>query len=223
MTASCRAVTRTADRPVARTARRPRRSTPSSRVPGSKSLTNRALVLAALADGPDRASGPAARPRHPPDGARRCASLGVGVEAARRPAPTTRLVACARGRCAGRRSVDCGLAGTVMRFVPPVAALADGPTSLRRRPARAAAAARRRARARCATLGRRRRRRRPRRRLPFTVHGHGSRRAAARSSVDAAASSQFVTALLLAGARFDDGLRRRGTAATRCRRCRTST
>src|SRR5690606_13439922 len=34
------------------------------------------------------------------------------------------------GRLAGPAEVDCGLAGTIMRFIPPVAVLADGPVRL---------------------------------------------------------------------------------------------
>ena len=101
----------------------------------------------------------------------------------------------------GGGAVDCGLAGTVMRFVPPAAALADGPVALRRRPprprtpdghgARRAAGARR--------AGRRRRG------CPFTVHGTGGL-PGGEVVIDASASSQFVSGLLLSGARYDKGV-----------------
>ena len=91
------------------------------RVPGSKSETNRALVLAALASGPSTiTNGLDARDtRLMRDGLR---TLGVrhrrdGATAGGSPHPPA---------FAGGGTVDCGLAGTVMRFLPPLAALADG-------------------------------------------------------------------------------------------------
>src|SRR4249920_164557 len=87
-------------------------------LPGSKSITNRALVLAALADGPARIS----RPLRARDTGRMVAALrGLGTtidEPGRDWFVTPRPL---RGTL-----VDTGLAGTVMRFVPPMAALADG-------------------------------------------------------------------------------------------------
>ncbi len=92
-----------------------------------------------------------------------------------------------------------------MRFLPPVAALADGPVALRRRPARPTAPDRRGAR-RAARLGVARRRRRPRR---AAVHRARHRRASRRPvTIDASASSQFVSALLLAGRPLRPGRRR---------------
>ena len=58
--------------------------------------------------------------------------------------------------------------------------------------------------------------------LPFTVDGTGSVRGG-RVVIDASASSQFVSALLLAGARFERGVDVRPRAASRCRRSPTST
>ena len=90
-------------------------------LPGSKSLTNRALVLAALSDGPSVVRR-ALRSRDTLLMAGALRSLGLGVEDVDgddwlvTPAPL-----------AGDVDVDCGLAGTVMRFVPPLAALAAGP------------------------------------------------------------------------------------------------
>jgi 3-phosphoshikimate 1-carboxyvinyltransferase len=100
----------------------------------------------------------------------------------------------------GDATVDCGLAGTVTRFVPPVAGLADGPVAfdgdphMRTRPVGEVLTALR-------ALGVRV----DGDRLPFTVHGTG-RVPGGRVALDASGSSQFVSALLLAGARFDDGL-----------------
>ena len=88
-------------------------------LPGSKSLTNRALVLAALADGPSVVRR-ALRSRDTELMAAALIGAGIG-----RRHLDGRLGGHARPRCTAA-SVDCGLAGTVMRFVPPVAALADG-------------------------------------------------------------------------------------------------
>ncbi len=90
------------------------------RLPGSKSLTNRALVLAALSDGPSVVRR-ALRSRDTQLMAEALAQLGPRRHHRRR------LEGHARVPCEGRETIDCGLAGTVMRFVPPVAALADGP------------------------------------------------------------------------------------------------
>jgi 3-phosphoshikimate 1-carboxyvinyltransferase len=106
----------------------------------------------------------------------------------------------------GRTSVDCGLAGTVMRFVPPLAALArgdiafDGDPHARVRPMGPVIDALRALGVELTS---------PDggapRSLPFTVHGTGGVRGG-HIAVDASGSSQFVSALLLAGARFADGL-----------------
>jgi len=165
-------------------------------LPGSKSLTNRALVLAALADGPSVVR----RPLHSRDSALMVSALGalgVGLEAAGAdgqdwqvtPAPLTRDA-----------HVDCGLAGTVMRFVPPVAALStgtvafDGDAHMRNRPVGEVLTALRALGVDVEGDA-----------LPFTVRGAGSVRGG-RVVVDASSSSQFVSALLLAGARFEQGV-----------------
>jgi 3-phosphoshikimate 1-carboxyvinyltransferase len=96
--------------------------------------------------------------------------------------------------------VDCGLAGTVMRFVPPVAALSagtvafDGDPHMRNRPVGEVLSALRGLGADVLGDG-----------LPFRIHGHGSVRGG-RVLLDASQSSQFVSALLLAGARYDQGV-----------------
>ena len=170
----------------------------SVRLPGSKSLTNRALVLAALADGPSVVRR-ALRSRDTELMAGALTALGAQVDTAGDD------WAVHPGALRGPATVDCGLAGTVMRFVPPVAALADGEVALRRRPARAHPPDGRDARAPCATSGSTvddARSRRPAR--SPCVGGAGS--AGGRVVIDASASSQFVSALLLAGAPFDDGI-----------------
>jgi 3-phosphoshikimate 1-carboxyvinyltransferase len=162
-------------------------------LPGSKSLTNRALVLAALSDGPSVVRR-ALRSRDTLLMATALSTMGPHVDTGPEdwtvdPRPLT-----------GGGRVDCGLAGTVTRFVPPVAGLADGPVTfdgdphMRTRPVGEVLAALR-------TLGVRV----EGDRLPFTVHGAGHV-PGGRVVLDASGSSQFVSALLLAGARFDDGL-----------------
>jgi 3-phosphoshikimate 1-carboxyvinyltransferase len=88
-------------------------------LPGSKSITNRALVLAALAADPSRIERPllARDTRLMIDALR---ALGVEV------VESGESVTVTPGPLSGPAQIDCGLAGTVMRFVPPVAALADG-------------------------------------------------------------------------------------------------
>src|SRR5699024_3545674 len=107
-------------------------------VPGSKSITNRALVLAALADGPATITNTLiSRDTNLMLDALR--TLGVGVENlnSEGAAATVRVTPPAQFRGG---HIDCGLAGTVMRFVPPIAALATAPVSFdgapqaRRRP-----------------------------------------------------------------------------------------
>src|SRR5690554_4520615 len=98
------------------------------RLPGSKSLTNRELVLAALADGPSRLTAPL----HSRDTALMIAalrSLGVGIEEVDGDGGFGPDLVVTPGELQGGVSIDCGLAGTVMRFLPPLAALALGPVA----------------------------------------------------------------------------------------------
>ncbi len=90
-------------------------------LPGSKSITNRALVLAALADGPSTVRGTL---RSRDTNLMLGALEALGVEVRVDPASDT-TVSLAPGPLHGAE-IDCGLAGTVMRFLPPLAALADG-------------------------------------------------------------------------------------------------
>lgn len=170
--------------------------TSSVRLPGSKSITNRALVLAALADGPSRVRRPL-RARDTELMASALRGMGirlddVGDDWAVTPSPLR-----------GPAQVDCGLAGTVMRFVPPVAVLAEGPVTVdgdaraRERPLGEVLTALRALGADIDDGGRGT--------LPVTVHGSGTL-AGGVVTIDASASSQFVSALLLAGARYDAGI-----------------
>jgi 3-phosphoshikimate 1-carboxyvinyltransferase len=165
-------------------------------LPGSKSLTNRALILAALADGPSHI----VRPLHARDTLLMVAalrSLGVDVRESGgdwKVNPRHLL---------GPAEIECGLAGTLMRFVPPVAGLAegeirfDGDPRMRDRPVDTLLSALRILGADVEQAGDSQ--------LPFTVHGIG-RLAGGAVTIDASASSQFVSGLLLAGARYDFGV-----------------
>ena len=177
----------------------PARSTPVDAVvtlPGSKSITARALVLAAVADGPSRLVRPL-RARDTDLMAAGLRSLGATVA----DDGTDWLVTPRPLR--GPADVDAGLSGTVLRFLPPVAALATGPVRvdgdprLRDRPNAGLLGALRDLGVGIDDGGRGK--------APFTVHGTGRVRGGA-VVVDARESSQIVSGLLLAAARFDDGL-----------------
>jgi 3-phosphoshikimate 1-carboxyvinyltransferase len=177
----------------------PHRSTPVDavvRLPGSKSITARALVLAALADGPSRIIRPL-RARDTDLMAAGLRALGVGI------AEDGADWVVTPGRLRGPAEVDAGLAGTVLRFLPPVAALADGPVTvdgdprLRERPNAGLLAALRALGVEIDDGGRGR--------APFTVRGTGSVVGGA-IPVDASESSQIVSGLLLAAARFEQGV-----------------
>ncbi|WP_066519624.1 3-phosphoshikimate 1-carboxyvinyltransferase [Curtobacterium ammoniigenes] len=172
------------------------------RLPGSKSLTNRELVLAALADEPGRL--------HLPlysrdsalmiDGLR---ALGTDIAPTGEVGPYGSDLLITPGPLRGDVRIDCGLAGTVMRFLPPLAALAvgdvvfDGDDGARRRPMRPVIDALRALDVAFPDDGGGS--------LPFTVRGTGAVHGGA-IDMDASASSQFVSALLLSAPRFTNGL-----------------
>ena len=177
----------------------PRAKTPVEAVvslPGSKSLTNRALVLAALADGPSVVRR-ALRSRDTSLMAAALGSLGADIDTSGADWRVT------PGAFTGGVDVDCGLAGTVMRFVPPLAGLAtgavsfDGDPHMRTRPIGEVLTALRALGVTVDDSGRGT--------LPFTIQGAGSVPGGT-VVVDASASSQFISALLLAGARYDLGV-----------------
>lgn len=166
-------------------------------IPGSKSLTNRWFILAAIADSPSEIQLPLrARDTDLMMGA--ISALGARVEV------FEGRVQITPGRLSGSAQVDCGLAGTVMRFVPPIATLAngdirfDGDPRARVRPMRQIISA-------LQTLGAEIEDDN-RGTLPFTVHGKGSL-PGGEVELDASSSSQFVSALLLAGSRYEKGIK----------------
>lgn len=184
------------------------------RVPGSKSLTNRWLVLAALADGPCTLGHPL-RSRDTEAMVEALRTLGVVVDTADDQRWVVHPPAPAGPGFTGDVEIDCGQAGTVMRFVPPLAALAQGPVrfvghhSALGRPVGPVLDGLRALGARVEDEGRGT--------LPYTVHGAGSDGTAGpvpHLRVDASGSSQFVSALLLAGAAYPSGLLLEHTGTT---------
>lgn len=168
-------------------------------LPGSKSLTNRYLVLAALAGEESRLRRPL-RSRDTLLMAAGLAALGARIDDMAGDDPSCPDWLVTPGPIRGDVAVDCGLAGTVMRFLPPVAALADGPVRFdgdeqaRGRPMGPGLQALRDLGVAVDGAS-----------LPFTVHGRGDL-PGGEVVLDASASSQFVSGLLLAGMRFADGL-----------------
>jgi 3-phosphoshikimate 1-carboxyvinyltransferase len=164
--------------------------------PGSKSETNRALVLAALAAGPSVISGGLeARDTQLMRDALR--TLGADISETNSRWQITPPEAFTAGG-----TIDCGLAGTVMRFVPPIAALThgsvrfDGDREAYARPMAPLLGALKHLGARVDGNGYS---------LPFTITGNPRLRGG-EVTVDAAGSSQFLSGLLLAGARYTDGI-----------------
>jgi 3-phosphoshikimate 1-carboxyvinyltransferase len=167
------------------------------RLPGSKSMTNRALVLAALCIGPSTL-------RHPLR-ARDTELMAAGLRAMGTQVSTVEddLWVVRPRPLRGPAHVVVGLAGTVMRFLPPLAGLADGPVTFdgdpraRERPLAPLLGALRQAGVSLQPG--------PGGGLPLIVHGTGRVRGG-EVTLDASASSQLVSGLLLAGADFDQGL-----------------
>jgi 3-phosphoshikimate 1-carboxyvinyltransferase len=163
------------------------------RVPGSKSLTNRALVLAAQATGPSIITAPL-RSRDTELMAGALRQLGVQVTTANQTWYVT------PASLAGPAVIDCGLAGTVMRFLPPLAVMANGDITVdgdeyaRLRPMTTILQALRDLGAVVDGDA-----------LPFILHGTGSL-AGGTVRIDASVSSQFVSGLMLSGASYDRGL-----------------
>ncbi|HEV2890701.1 MAG TPA: 3-phosphoshikimate 1-carboxyvinyltransferase [Frankiaceae bacterium] len=163
------------------------------RLPGSKSVTNRALLLGSLARGTTAVRAPLkARDTLLMAGALR--ALGASVEES----GDDWLVSAGEAPTAAR--IDLGNAGTVARFVPAVAALKrgtyafDGDPRLRERPIGPLLAALRTLGADVSGES-----------FPLVVHGRGELRGGA-VTVDASKSSQLVSGLLLAAPLMAEGL-----------------
>jgi len=166
-------------------------------IPGSKSATNRALVLAALAKSPSTLR----KPLHSRDSALMIAGLkaiGCGITQ-----ETNGDLIITPGKLFGPASVDVGNAGTVMRFLPPVAALAnglvhfDGDARSHERPVGPVISALEELGVSIEHGNRYS--------LPLTINGSGQI-AGGVLEIDASASSQFISALLLIGPATQTGI-----------------
>ena len=174
------------------------------RLPGSKSITNRALILAALADGPTTITGPL-RARDTDLMAAAVTALGASIDdSGATPVdsgqPTWTVTP---GWASGTVAVDVGNAGTVLRFVPPAAALltADvqfsGDPRAAHRPVGQLLAGLRQAGVEVDDGGRLA--------VPFVVRGRGRVRGGP-VTLDASSSSQLVSGLMLAAPRYEQGI-----------------
>lgn len=189
-------------------------------IPGSKSLTNRYLLLAALADSPSYLRAPL----HSRDSAlmiEALRQLGAGIELVPTDSPfgpdvkVTPLnfaqADSAQAQSVSQAvSIECGLAGTVMRFVPALAALLpgefafDGDPHARQRPMGPVLEGLR-------QLGVQVECEQGENALPFVLRSPGLASAEGVSEapvvrIDASASSQFVSALLLMAPRLPQGM-----------------
>ena len=185
-------------------------------IPGSKSLTNRYLLLAALADSPSYLRAPL----HSRDSAlmiEALRQLGAGIELVPTDSPfgpdvkiTPLSFVEAHSAQARAVSIECGLAGTVMRFVPALAALLpgefafDGDPHARQRPMGPVLEGLR-------QLGVQVECEQGENALPFVLRSPGLASAEGVSEapvvrIDASASSQFVSALLLMAPRLPQGM-----------------
>ena len=169
------------------------------RAPPSKSATNRALVLAALASGPVEIARPLVS--DDTDAMRRCLrAMGARIEPA---ADGLRMNGPLSASAAVETTLDAGDSGTAARFLAALAAavpgdfLLDGSARLRERPVAELVQALRRGGARIQCRG-------EEGFLPLSISGATLR--SGEVAVDAGRSSQFLSALLLAAAAVEGGL-----------------
>ena len=166
-------------------------------IPGSKSVTNRALVLSALASSPSTLR-KGLRSRDTDLMIKALSSLGVKIEIEEdlwkiTPAPLM-----------GPAGIDVGNAGTVMRFLPPLASLAkglisfDGDLRSHQRPLAPVIKALESLGVSIEHQGRYS--------LPLVINGAGYI-TGGEVEIDASASSQFLSSLLLVAPLMKQGLR----------------
>ena len=170
-------------------------------IPGSKSVTNRALILSALAKTPSRLHKPL-RSRDTELMAQGLRALGVRIEESR-DSNGDEIWTVIPAQLFGPASIDVGNAGTVMRFLPPLAALArglinfDGDPRSHERPLGPVISA---LEELGVTIDHKNRFA-----LPLTINGSGSIKGGI-IEIDASSSSQFISALLLVGPAMEDGI-----------------
>lgn len=181
-------------------------------IPGSKSLSNRYLILAALGTQPVRLVG-LLRSRDTELMMNALRTLGVRCDVDEQSATTVTVTPPANGRFHGNTKVFCGLAGTVMRFVPGLAMFADGPVEFDgdeqayARPMKPVLDG-------LAQLGAVIEYHGEKGRLPFTVTPPTpveERTSPSVVKIDSSGSSQFISGLLLIGSRIPGGLELRHT------------
>ena len=169
-------------------------------IPGSKSATNRALILAALAKTPSRLRRPLSS-RDTDLMVRGLQSLGIEITVIKTKDGFDYEVV--PNKMIGPANIDVGNAGTVMRFLPPIAALAnglihfDGDVRSHERPLAPVIKA-------LEQLGVTIEHN-DKYRLPLTINGAG-KITGGEVEVDASSSSQFVSALLLLGPATETGI-----------------
>ena len=174
-------------------------------LPGSKSLTNRHLILAALSQRPSRLSGVLVS-RDTDLMIEALTALGAQFAPVDNDPTVLDVTPISLGATTGQITIDAGLAGTVMRFIPGVAAttnatvLIDGDEQSYARPMGPVIDGLLQAGVHITAHDQE-----PIARLPLTVHGQGSPAGGA-VAIDSGGSSQFVSALLLVGATFTNGL-----------------
>jgi len=173
-------------------------------IPGSKSVTNRALILAAQAN----SSSVLYRPLVSRDSelmVHGLQALGVGIveEDSSQSGLSEYQLTVTPAAMSGPATIDVGNAGTVMRFLPPLAALATGEISFDgdprsyERPLAPVIKALEELGVSIEHQGRYS--------LPFTLHANGVIPGGV-ITIDASASSQFLSALLLVGSSFKNGI-----------------
>ena len=181
-------------------------------VPGSKSLSNRYLILAALGSRPVTLVG-LLRSRDTELMMDALRTLGVRCDVDADVDTTVVVTPPADGHFTGNTKVFCGLAGTVMRFVPGLALFADGPVEFDgdkqayARPMKPVLDGLEQLGATVEYHG-------EEGRLPFTItppEVFAERTAPSVVSIDSSGSSQFISGLLLIGARIPGGLELRHT------------
>lgn len=174
-------------------------------VPGSKSLSNRYLILAALGSKPVTLIG-LLRSRDTDLMMGALEALGVRCDVDSATDTTVTVTPPVSGRFHGNVNVFCGLAGTVMRFVPGLALFADGPVNFDgdeqayARPMKPVLDGLEQLGATVdyhGEVGR----------LPFTITPPATLPAAqAQVSIDSSGSSQFISGLLLISSKLPGGL-----------------
>ena len=169
-------------------------------IPGSKSATNRALILAAIAKTPSRLRKPLSS-RDADLMVKGLQSLGCKIDEVKTEQGFDYQIT--PQKLSGPTQIDVGNAGTVMRFLPPIASLAtglvhfDGDARSHERPLEPVIKALEQLGASIEHGNNYR--------LPLTINGSGEIKGG-EVEVDASASSQFISALMLLGPATKNGL-----------------